>query len=460
MTGRRWSIRSKPRHRDVRKIRRLALLTLTGSMLLAGIGCGSLTPSTGQGGAATGSTASRSSGTLLSGQPGYGTALQAAIESVMKANMIPGAIVLIKSRDNGDWRATLGTGQIGKTAPLSMADYVRIGSNTKTMTSTVILQLVQEGKLKLDEPISKFRPDVPNGKNITIEQLATMRSGLYSFTFDRSFNETLDNDPQKAWTPDELLKIAFSHPSNDPPGKKFDYCNTNIVLLGLVIEQLTGMSARDAFHKRIFEPLKLTHTQLPAANDSSIPDPHPQGYQFLSNVQTIDSYAVPPAQLPGALNGTLRPLNQTKSNPSWAWTAGGGISTADDLAVYVKALVGGGLLNPAMQKIRLDSIVPTNPDNPTAAGYGIGIARFGPWLIGHDGQIPGYSTVMVYDPKADNTVIILTNLAAVPASGEGSALQILKVVIPALYGSAAQVPGGDPAAVPGTSPGSSTGSRP
>ena len=77
-----------------------------------------------------------------------------------------------------------------------------------------------------------------------------------------------------------------------------------------------------------------------------------------------------------------------------------------DLAVYVKALVGGGLLNPKTQKIRLDSIVPTNPDNPTAAGDGIGIARFGPWLIGHDGQIPGYSTVMVYDPKADNTVII------------------------------------------------------
>jgi len=100
--------------------------------------------------------------------------------------------------------------------------------------------------------------------------------------------------------------------------------------------------------------------------------------------------------------------------------------------------------------------VPTNPDNPSAAGYGIGIARFGPYLIGHDGQIPGYSTVMVHDPKADNTVIILTNLAAVPASGEGSALQILKVVIPALYGSAAGVPSGDPAAVPRAPPGGST----
>jgi len=75
----------------------------------------------------------------------------------------------------------------------------------------------------------------------------------------------------------------------------------------LVIERLTGMSARNAFQRRIFEPLKITHTQLPAANDSSIPDPHPRGYQFLSNVETINSYAVPPAQLPAALNGTSVP---------------------------------------------------------------------------------------------------------------------------------------------------------
>jgi len=287
--------------------RRFAPAALAGLMLVVGI---SSAPSRGA-----------TTALAVSGNPAYATTLHTQIESVMKANVIPGAIVFIKSRDKGDWRATLGTGEIGKTAPLSMNDSVRIGSNTKTMTSTVILQLVQEGKLKLSDPISKFRPEVPNGQNITIEHLATMRSGLYSYTFDLGFNETLDKNPQKAWTPDELLKIAFSHPSNGPPGKKFDYCNTNIVLLGLVIERLTGTSARDAFQKRIFEPLKLTHTQLPAASDSSIPDPHPQGYQFLSNVATIDSYAVPPAQLAATLNGTLSPLNQTNANPSWAWTA-------------------------------------------------------------------------------------------------------------------------------------------
>lgn len=435
------------------RARQLVPNALAASMLLVLIGCGPSTPSGNQG-TGTAPPAHQDKAKTSAAPPAYAAALQAEIERAMKANVIPGAIVLIKSRDKGDWRSTFGTGEIGKAVPLTMADFVRIGSNTKTMTSTVILQLVQEGKLKLDDPIAKFRPDVPNGANITIEQLATMRSGLYSYTFDRGFNETLDKDPKKAWTPDELLKIAFTHPPNGPPGQKFDYCNTNIVLLGVVIEQLTGMSARDAFHKRIFEPLKLAHTQLPAAADGSLPNPHPQGYQFLSNVETIDSYAVPPAQLQAALSGKLLPLNQTDANPSWAWTAGGAISTADDLAIYVKALVGGGLLDAQTQKLRLDSIAPTNPANPTSAGYGIGIARFGPYLTGHDGQIPGYSTVMVYDPRAENTVIILTNLAAVPATGEGSALVILKAVIPALYGSSAGVPGSDPAAVPSAVQGS------
>jgi len=104
-----------------------------------------------------------------------------------------------------------------------------------------------EGKLKLDDPISMFRPDVPNGQNITIEELSEMRSGLFSYTFDRGFNETLDRNPTKAWTPNELLKIAFSHPNNFAPDAEYEYCNTNIALLGVVIQKLTGMSASAAF---------------------------------------------------------------------------------------------------------------------------------------------------------------------------------------------------------------------
>ncbi|AYJ48850.1 serine hydrolase domain-containing protein [Rhodococcus sp. P1Y] len=379
--------------------------------------------------------------------PDYAAQLRNAIPTVMTDNAIPGVVVMVQSPSKGDWTSTFGTAELGQDVPMAVDDYLRIGSNTKTMTSTVILQLVQEGALSLDDPISKFRPDVPGGDDITIADLSEMRSGLYSYTFDPAFNATLDAEPQKAWTADELLAIAFSHPANAAPNQVFDYSNTNIVLLGVVIEQLTGMSASEAFDKRIFEPLDLTHTHLPVPEDSSIPDTHPQGYQFGTNVETIDSYAVPAAQLPEALNGTLKPLDQTNANPSWAWTAGGAISTPTDLAAYVKALVGGGLLDENTQKLRLDSVQPMSSGSPKGLGYGLGIAQFAPGIFGHDGQLPGFSSFMAYNLDTGDTIIVGTNLSASPVDGQNAAVVIAKSIIGTLYGSS-DVPGGSAATAP------------
>ena len=349
--------------------------------LLAVSGC--TAPTTG------GSTPSASaSSEPNSSKPTYAKILQMEIPELLKANAIPGAVILIKAPKQGDWSGAFGTAEIGKQVPISVSDYIRIGSNTKPMTATVILQLFQEGKLKLDDPISKFRPDVPNGDNITIAQLANMRN------------------------------------------------NTNFVLLGLVIEKVTGMSAAEAFQKRIFEPLGLTHTSLPANTDSTIPTPHAQGYQFGTNVQTIDSYAVPSAQLPAALDGSLKPRNQTDTNPSWAWTAGSAISTPGDLATFVKALAtGDGLLTAETQKIRLDSIQPSDPSQPNGVGYGFGVAQLVPGVLGHAGQIPGYATFMGFDTNTGDTIIVGTNLSASASSGENASVVVAKSVFAALHGS-------------------------
>ena len=377
--------------------------------------------------------------------------VSAAVEKVMKDNVIPGSVVLIASPGQGDWTGTFGTGTLGEQVPMSVDDHFRIGSNTKTMTSTVILQLVQEGKLGLDDPIGKYIPGVPNGDTITIRELSDMRSGLYSYSFDPGFNQDLDVHPQKVWTPQELIDIAFKHPVNFAPGAQYEYSNTNIILLGMLIEQLTGMTVSEAFQERIFTPLGLKDTSLPAPSDSFIPSPHPQGYSFGSNTETIDTFALPTADQPAALAGTLSPNNETQANPSWAWTAGGAISTVNDMKIYVEALVNGGLLNPEMQQIRLDSMKPLPGSN--APQYGLGIVKLGP-LIGHDGQIPGYMTFMGHDPDTGLTVVIGTNLATVP-DGEGSALVILKSILPIFY------PGivlpGDPAAAPGATAAPTTG---
>ena len=372
-------------------------------------------------------------------EPAYAAALARAMTQAMKDNAVPGIVILVRS-PKGDWSTVLGTSEIGTNKPWTLDDHFRIGSNTKTMTGTVILQLAQEGKLALTDPVSKYIPGVPNGDKITIANLAEMRSGLYSYTSDTKFNQTLDKEPKKAWAPAELLRIAFSHPVNAAPDTEFEYCNTNTVLLGLIIEKVTGMSASDSFKKRIFEPLGLKQTSLPLPSEWALPNPHPQGYQFLTNAETIDSYEVPKDKLGAALDGTFKPLNETDSSPSWAWTAGGAISTAGELATYVKTLVGGGLLDAKMQKIRFDSVRPIT----SGAGYGLGIAQFGP-MYGHDGQLPGFSSFMAYDPKTQTTLIIGANLSAEPTHGANAATELAKAAMGVLYGSAVAPPA-DPAA--------------
>ncbi|WP_395729781.1 serine hydrolase domain-containing protein [Nakamurella sp.] len=392
---------------------------------------------------ATGSGAASGPASASAGaEPAYVAKVSASVEQTMTDNVIPGAVVLISSKDEGEWTGTFGTRTWGMDDPIQATDQFRIGSNTKTMTSTVILQLVQEGKLALNDPISKYIPGVPGGDGITIANLSEMRSGLYSYSFDPTFNNTLDQQPQKVWTPQELLDIAFGHPQNGPPGQEFNYSNTNIILLGLVIEKLTGMTASQAFEERIFTPLDLKDTSLPLNSD--VPNPHPQGYSFGSNTSTIDTFALPAADQPLALDGRLLPNNETMANPSWAWTAGGAISTVQEMKTYVEAMVDGGLLDAATQKIRMDSIQPINPAQPES-GYGLGIVKFDK-LYGHDGQIPGYMTFMGHDPESGLTIVIATNLATIP-NGEGSALAILKGILPIFYPN--MVVPGDPAAAPG-----------
>jgi D-alanyl-D-alanine carboxypeptidase len=349
------------------------------------------------------------------------------IRQKMKDGVIPGAVVLIEKGGKGRWLQAFGTST--ENVPVKTDNYFRVGSNTKTMTATVILQLVQEGKLKLDDRVSKYYSGLPNGDTITIEQLLKMRSGLPNYTYDPAFVK----QPQKAWKPEELLALSFAKPVNFAPGAQFEYSNANYIVLGLILEKLTGMSAPDVFHKRIFEPLGLKHTSLPALTDNKIPDPHAHGYMYLTDKSTLDDVALTPDQKAAAQAGTFKPSDVTDWNPSPGWTAGSAISTAEDMALYTKKLVGGGLLDQKTQQFRLDSIQPTDPSKPQGGGYGLGLTRFAPNLIGHNGQIPGYVSFAAYDPKLELLVIILTNLYETPA-GKDPAVEILLPIRAQFYG--------------------------
>lgn len=340
-------------------------------------------------------------------------ALQAIVDQTIKDELIPGAVVLLRT-PQGEFRLTSGTVERGVERRPDVDTHFRIASNTKTMTAAVVLQLVQEGRVGLDDPVSKYVPGVPGGDNITITELLTMRSGLDNFTNSPVMAKSLDDDPAKGWAPEELLAIAFAQPAHAAPGSEFEYNNTNYVLLGLVIEKAGGRPLATEFQERLFAPLGMTNTELPARDSNHIPEPFTHGYLYGSS--SVALYGTPeytPEEIAAARAGTLSPTDYTDVNHSFAYAAGGVVSTAKDLGTWMDALVGGRVLDAEYQKMWLDSPRPEDPDRPAGMYYGYGINRlsWGPnTILLHGGETAGYNSSMVRDAANDMTIVVWTNL--------------------------------------------------
>ena len=314
---------------------------------------------------------------------GIAQRLDTAIEQAVKAVKVPGAIVGAWGPE-GRYIRAFGVADKATGTPMKTDFYSRIGSVTKTFTVTGVLQLADQGKLGLDDPIAKFVGGVPDGDRITLRQLARMQSGLFNYTGTKPFQEALFADPRRLFTPAELLGWAFAEPSTFPPGSGFEYSNTNTVLLGLVVEKVGGQPLHDYIRDHISSPLGLSDTIFPT--DNAFPDPHAQGY----TVQTADGAET----------------TATDWDPSWGWAAGAMISTLEDMHTWAPALATGKLLTPAMQQQRLQTV--GAPGLPPQDGYGLGIFNLDGW-IGHNGSLPGYQTVVVYQPQEQTTMVILIN---------------------------------------------------
>jgi D-alanyl-D-alanine carboxypeptidase len=339
--------------------------------------------------------------------------LQTMVDTTARELLVPGAVVFLCT-PQGEFTATYGTTLLGATSPPSPDTHFRIASNTKTMTAAVTMQLAQESKLSLDDRVSKYLPGVPNGDNITIAELLEMRSGLYNYTNAPEVSASLDRDPTKVWSPAELLAIAFAHPPNFPPGTAFEYSNTNYALLGLIIEKVDGKPLAQAMQDRLFGPLGLQNTILPANSVNTIPDPYSHGYLYgSSSVALVGSPPYSPEIQAAARAGTLLPKDYTDVNHSFATAAGGAISTAKDIATWIQALVAGRVLNAPYQRRWLDSLQPEDPNKPDGQRYGYGISqlRWGPNTVYfHGGETVGYNSFIGYDPNNQMTLVVWTNL--------------------------------------------------
>ncbi|MFJ6621786.1 serine hydrolase domain-containing protein [Kitasatospora sp. NPDC091335] len=370
------------------------------------------------------------SGGVVALTPAVQAKLDAAIKQVMSQVSIPGVIVGYTTPD-GSYQRTFGVADKAAGTAMSPDLYMRIGSVTKTFTTTGILRLVDQGKLGLDDPVSKYVRNVPGGDGITLRQLGEMRSGLFNYTLDSGFQQAFFSDPSRPFTPDQLLGYAFKHPANFSPGSSYEYSNTNLILLGLVVEKVGGQPLQDFLTQQVFTPAGLTKTSLPT--DAAFPDPHAHGYtnQTLSG-QVEDS---------------------TTWNPSWGWAAGAAISTVADLQTWAKVLATGEpLLKPATQAERLKT-VPVGPDPDL--GYGFGVFDTHGW-IGHNGSLPGYESVVLYLPQAKASLAILLNTDITHDGSEPStflARAITRIVSPDNVYTLPTPPGsGSPTASPSPSP--------
>lgn len=340
-------------------------------------------------------------------------ALQALVDATARELLIPGAVVLLRT-PQGAFTAAYGTTQLGKTTRPDADTYFRIASNTKTMTAAIIVQLAQEGKLKFSDGISKYVAGVPNGNNITIAELLEMRSGLYNYLDSPKIAATADRDMNKVWTPAELLAIAFAHRPNFAPGAEYEYCNTNYILLGLIIETIGGTSLAEEMRVRLFEPLGLRHTSLPPNDVTALPKPYSHGYMYGgASVAFTGTPPYSPALKAAARAGTLLPTDYTNLNTTFGWAAGGAISNANDCATWIAALVSGRVFDTQYQRRWIASLRPEDPKKPDGQRYGYGIIQL-LWgknsMYYHGGETAGYNSFMGYDPANRVTLVVWTNL--------------------------------------------------
>ncbi|MEU9130521.1 serine hydrolase domain-containing protein [Kitasatospora sp. NPDC048540] len=307
-----------------------------------------------------------------SAAPGPDT-LQRSLDALVHTDGVPAALASVTDRSGRTRTYTAGVGDVVTGSPVPADGQVRIGSNTKTFTAVVVLQLAAEHRLRLDAPVDRYLPgllrgDGIDGRGITVRQLLQHTSGLPNYT------DYLDDDI-RPYQPRELVDLALRHKAEFAPGTSWAYSNTNYILAGMIIEKVTGRTVAEQIDRRIIQPLGLRHTSFPAPGDATIREAHPHGYYQES------------------AGGPLHDI--TEMDPSWAWAAGQMISTNSDLNRFFTALLRGDLLPPA-QLAQMRTTVPAESTFGPGARYGLGLASIplscGGVYWGHGGSIPGYET--------------------------------------------------------------------
>lgn len=321
------------------------------------------------------------------------TQIKSELQKIITENNIPG-INLAISMPNGEiWTISEGYSDKEKKEPMKPADVMFSGSTGKTFCAATILQLADEGKLSLDDSISKYFGNedwfgkIPNAPMLTIRMLLKHESGLERYEFDDSVGIKLKENPDKIWTGEERLSHIFGKPALHEPGKGWAYSDTNYIILGMLIEKITGNEYYEEIDKRFFRPLNLIET-FPG-NNREIKGLI-TGYSGYSK-----EFGVP--------EKVLLDNGKFAFNPQMEFTGGGIACTASDLAKWGKLYYSGKIFS---QDAYRNMITPSvnKTDLPDNAQYGMACFVWNEESIlsfGHTGFFPGYVTIVEYVPGKD-----------------------------------------------------------
>lgn len=343
--------------------------------------------------------------------PHVQAAIAAAVQKERKTyggvTPVPGVLVGVWDASGAKYIRAFGSADLATNHPLSAQDHFRIGSNTKTFVISVLLQLADEGKLSLDDPLSKFSlgVTVPNAEHITIRELCQMRSGLFE-AYDAPEFTRMDIKPDMTFDPRTVIGWAVKQKPYFPPGTRYRYSNTNYLLLGLIIENVTGHSVGDEIRDRLIKPFHLNQTSYP--DSMAVPNPWAHGYGLDAQRRWEDVSNTIPVSLMGA--------------------AGEMISDMDDMHRWVDLYVTGKTSAAATQRERMDCI-PTGQGN---LAFGLGLGCSAGWY-GYTGGLPGYNTANYYLP--DQGIMIMawvTIQAETPSPGVANSVfrDIAQVLTP------------------------------
>ncbi|RJK94727.1 serine hydrolase domain-containing protein [Vallicoccus soli] len=309
-------------------------------------------------------------------------AVQRVLDRLVTETGLPGVLASVRGSDGRVRTYTAGSGDLRTGAPVPEDGRVRIASNTKTFTATVVLQLVAEGAVELDAPVERYLPGVVrgpggDGRRTTVRHLLQQTSGLPDYDgIVIEAGGTLRSVAHTYLEPRQLVDAALAERRTGRPGGRWEYSNTNYVLLGLLVQRVTGRPFGEEVTRRIIEPLGLEDTYWPREGEQGLRGSHPRGYL---------------ADGPG---GAWRDI--TRMDPSLGWAAGQLVSTPEDLGRFTAALLDGRLLPPAQLAAMRRTVSAPGFDAEPGWRYGLGLASHrldcGPVGWGHGGDVQGFQT--------------------------------------------------------------------